>query len=351
MKSLPNDQYYVGIVCALDVEMAAIMGMLCEEHAPIEQVDRHDHNTYLAGRMHEHNIMIACLPAGIDGVVSAAAVGKDITRTFPQMRLILLVGIAGGIPHLSKHVDIRLGDIVVSQPSGAFGGVVQYDKGKSNVDGFERKGALNAPPPMILSAVNLLKSRKRLGQSQILKNLALLHSNHPAMVGYDRPSSQHDRIYQASFHHPPGNSTCHDCPAEHTISREQRRNEIEPHTHYGIIASGNSVIKDGMIRDRIRDDCGAIAFEMEAAGLMHDLPCIVIRGICDYADSHKNDMWHGYAAATAAAYARELLFYLPAKSVPHQLPMNQVTGMFNNVCCNLQHSSCRFQEAAMAIMS
>jgi nucleoside phosphorylase len=46
---------------------------------------------------------------------------------------------------------------------------------------------------------------------------------------------------------------------------------------------------------------------MEAAGLMDNFPCLVIRGICDYADSHKNKQWQGYAAATAAAYAKELL--------------------------------------------
>ncbi|KAL3444390.1 hypothetical protein BJX65DRAFT_310973 [Aspergillus insuetus] len=46
---------------------------------------------------------------------------------------------------------------------------------------------------------------------------------------------------------------------------------------------------------------------MEAAGLMNTYPCLVIRGICDYADSHKNKAWQGYAAATAAAFAKELL--------------------------------------------
>ena len=47
-----------------------------------------------------------------------------------------------------------------------------------------------------------------------------------------------------------------------------------------------------------------LCFKMEAAGLMDDFPCLVVRGICDYADSHKNKQWQGYAAATAAAYAK-----------------------------------------------
>jgi hypothetical protein len=54
---------------------------------------------------------------------------------------------------------------------------------------------------------------------------------------------------------------------------------------------------------------------MEAAGLMDDFPCLVVRGICDYADSHKNKLWQGYAAAMAAAYAKELLSVIPGNLV------------------------------------
>jgi nucleoside phosphorylase len=83
--------------------------------------------------------------------------------------------------------------------------------------------------------------------------------------------------------------------------------------HYGTIASGNQVIKDGISRDRLSAELGGVlCFEMEAAGLMNDFPCLVIRGICDYADSHKNKAWQPYAAATAAAYAKELLLTVQA---------------------------------------
>ncbi|CAH0017225.1 unnamed protein product, partial [Clonostachys rhizophaga] len=54
---------------------------------------------------------------------------------------------------------------------------------------------------------------------------------------------------------------------------------------------------------------------MEAAGLMDIRPCLPIRGICDYSDSHKNKEWQRYAAATAAAYAGELLEVLPVAEV------------------------------------
>jgi nucleoside phosphorylase len=77
--------------------------------------------------------------------------------------------------------------------------------------------------------------------------------------------------------------------------------------HYGVIASGNELIKSAAERDWLGEELGAKCIEMEAAGLMNQFPCIVIRGICDYADAHKNDMWQKYAAAVAAAFAKELL--------------------------------------------
>ena len=78
--------------------------------------------------------------------------------------------------------------------------------------------------------------------------------------------------------------------------------------HYGTIASGNQVIKNAVERDRASAQLGGVlCFEMEAAGLMNTFPCLVIRGICDYSDSHKNDKWQPYAAGIAAAYAKEVL--------------------------------------------
>lgn len=75
------------------------------------------------------------------------------------------------------------------------------------------------------------------------------------------------------------------------------------------------VMKHGMTRDRLAEKHGILCFEMEAAGLMNLLPCLVIRGICNYSDSHKNKKWQGYAALTAAAYAKELLSVVPVYHV------------------------------------
>lgn len=103
--------------------------------------------------------------------------------------------------------------------------------------------------------------------------------------------------------------------SEHDTLDRINRDDDDPIIHYGIIASGNRVIKSEQERDRLRDDLGAICIEMEAAGLMDSFPCLIIRGICDYADFRKTKQWQPYAAMTAAACAKELLGFVQKQSL------------------------------------
>ena len=80
------------------------------------------------------------------------------------------------------------------------------------------------------------------------------------------------------------------------------RYDTDPEIRYGTIGSGNAVIKDGATRERLRKDLGVLCMEIKAAGLMDEFSCLVIRGVYDYTNSHKNKRWQPYAAATAAAY-------------------------------------------------
>jgi nucleoside phosphorylase len=73
------------------------------------------------------------------------------------------------------------------------------------------------------------------------------------------------------------------------------------------IASGDTVMKSAEDRDTIATRDNIIAFEMEGAGVWDNLPCVVIKGVCDYADSHKNKEWQSYAAATAASCMKAFL--------------------------------------------
>ena len=168
MMQLSRDDYTVAWICALGLELTAAKAMLDEDH---EDLDIHnDDNAYILGRIGRHNIVIATLPIGGYGTVSAAAVVTQLTSSFPSIRVGLLVGIGGGIP--KGDTDIRLGDVVVSKPAGMHGGVVQHDLGKAIKGGnFERTGILNRPPQVFLTAINKLEATKTTKLSLIIDSL------------------------------------------------------------------------------------------------------------------------------------------------------------------------------------
>ncbi|EAQ91377.1 hypothetical protein CHGG_03312 [Chaetomium globosum CBS 148.51] len=319
------DSYGVAWIAALPIERAAAEAMLDEEHAPPTGFVRHqtDANVYTWGRVGEHNIVIASLAAGVYGTTSAATTASSLLASLPSIRVGLLVGIGGGIARPDEDCDIRLGDIVVSQPDGTTGGVCQYDliKAKSG-DRRERKGFLRPPPTVLLNALTRIQADHERKDSKIPCFLQQMLEKNPKMgktskqsPGYIYQGIDNDRLFKTSSSHVAG-PDCRGCHAAGEVQRDPR-DTTDPDVHYGTIASGNSLVKDAATRDRIVADVGedCICFEMEAAGLMNHFPCLVIRGICDYADSHKNDRWQRYASATAAAYAKELLTYVPVAEV------------------------------------
>jgi nucleoside phosphorylase len=284
------------------VEKAAFVAMLDDVHEALP-TPKNDDNSYTLGRIGDHNIVAACLPAGMTGNNSAATVAKDMLRSFP-IKIGLMVGVGGGV--WSKKVDVRLGDVVVSQPEGIHGGVVQWDFGKMESGGFNRTGSLNKPPRPLLNAVQDIKTKHITDGDGLAEHLSKMVQNKPRMAqAFTYQGTEHDDLYEPVYNHT-GGETCDGCDIRQTVKRHIRINS-DPCIHYGNIASGNEVIKNGYFRDRIAQEQGVICFEMEAAGLMDSFPCLVIRGICDYADSHKNKRWQPYAAATAAAFAKELL--------------------------------------------
>ncbi|KAI8265624.1 hypothetical protein K4K58_011032 [Colletotrichum sp. SAR11_239] len=306
-KCIPASDFTIGWVCALPIELAAANGMMDEEYGQLDSRPN-DSNMYIYGRVGVHNIVVACLPAGQMGTNSAATVASQMRSSFESLRFGLLVGIGGGVPNLEDDVDIRLGDIVISQPSGQHGGVIQYDFGKTGADGrIARIGSLNAPPTILLNALSRLRSNNILDKTRIGVYLSELLSSKPKFAS---PGPAKDILYEAESQHI-GGATCKKCRPEDEVDREERTT-TDPMLFFGNIASGNQVMKDGPTRDKHSQELGGVlCFEMEAAGLMNNFPCLVIRGICDYADAHKNKQWQPYAAATAAALAKELLYTIP----------------------------------------
>jgi nucleoside phosphorylase len=183
----------VGWICALPTEMAAAQAMLDERHNPLQK-DPYDHNTSILGRIGVHDVVLACLPAGVTGTISAARVATQMLFSFKSLRFGLVVGIGGGVP--SEENDIRLGDIVVSKPIGTSRGVIRYDFGKTIQEGqFMQTGSLNRPPDVLLTAVAALQA----------KHLSQMVTRYPNMgAQFAHPCARHDWLYEAEYDHPRG---------------------------------------------------------------------------------------------------------------------------------------------------
>ncbi len=189
-----------------------------------------------------------------------------------------MVGIGGGIPQPEEEIDIRLGDVVVSEPSGRNGGVAQYDAGKATAAGFELKGFLAAPPPALLNAVAKLKARHEryepripeILQGMLTKNVRMAKAR-PGKPSYTYQGKEYDRLFRPEYGHA-GGKTCSGCDESQEVQRDER-DTADPEIHYGVIASGNAVVKDAADRaEVVRRLGGCLCVETEAAGLMNNFP-------------------------------------------------------------------------------
>ncbi|KAG9570980.1 purine and uridine phosphorylase, partial [Aureobasidium melanogenum] len=320
----PNN-YTILWLCALPTEYVAAQTFLDEEDPKPEAgtIAISDTNTYTLGRISGHRVVLAVLPKGEYGVGSAASVITNILRSFSYIRIGLMVGIGGGAPTSAN--DIRLGDVVVSSPKDGHGGVYHYDLGKEvQESGFRQTGFLDQPPTVVRTAVSALESKHIRKGHHIIENIEDALRKNPRLKrkGYSCPALGSDRLYKADVVHPASEESCDACCGNESaklVMRHLRDDEDDnPAIHYGLIGSGNKVIKDAILRDKLAREQGVLCFEMEAAGVMNRFPCLVVRGICDYSDSHKNKEWQGYAAMTAAAYAKELLMEISSEGVERE---------------------------------
>ena len=304
--------YTVGWLCATTKEYVSARQVLDEiyQDNPNFLGGKGDTHIYTRGRIKQHHVVVGCLPAGNYGTVSAAEVAMSMKSSFPCIRFGLMVGIAGAAP--TAKDDVRLGDVVVGTR------IVPYTFGKRTQDGFNITGQADRPAEILLSAVHHMEAllydgldlheivQKTFGKSERIK------------AGARRPDS--DRLYRSDYVHQ--NQGFCDClkasNADHSllVQRSDREDWARVTVHQGSIGSADQVLKDAHERDRIARESNILCIEMESAGLRSNkFPCLAIRGMCDYADSHKNDEWHGYAAAVAAVYAKKLLEIVPADEI------------------------------------
>ncbi|KAF1940357.1 kinesin light chain [Clathrospora elynae] len=308
--------YHVAWICPVaDIEFLPARLMLDEEH-PTPPYDTHyDENTYTCGTINGHAVVVATCPPGETGNVNAGRLTGSMFKTFPNIRMAVLVGIGGGIPspEVSENAleNVHLGDVVVGWPGDGKPACVYHDRGRSKGDGqFEMVGTMGNPDWRLTNALGVLVVDDELGQTTFIDQLARLQRS-KAKTKFARPGLEHDKLFKAAYRHAGDyRSKCTTCDLSELVQRPQRSEEEQQTLvfHRGRIATGNAVIQDGKLRDEIRTRCdGALCVEMEAAGVDANKRCLVIRGISDYADSHKSDMWRSYAAGNAAAFTRELL--------------------------------------------
>ncbi|KAH7014390.1 uncharacterized protein B0I36DRAFT_378122 [Microdochium trichocladiopsis] len=302
--------YEIGWVSAIYVEFAAAQALLEDVHETLPS-DPHDSNHYVLGRIGRFNVAMACLPAGGMGMNNAAIVSSNMLRTYTAIRVQLLVGVAGGVPTAVN--DVRLGDVVVGLS------VVQHDFGKTVQDGhFQSTAAVHTPTTRLMSAVNLLRAEYDIRGSRIPDILQQMLQRNPLMDRYADCTGLKDILFDSDYRH---------------VSRSPRSSR-HPQVHFGAIASGNQVIKDAQTRDQLGLRHNVLCLEMEGAALKGlDVPFLVIRGICDYADFHKNKDWQPYAAAVAAACATEYLSFLQlgVRSTNYVQPTSRIEALMKSL--------------------
>ncbi|THX00713.1 purine and uridine phosphorylase [Aureobasidium pullulans] len=336
-------EFEVAIICALPLEASAVLDLFDEHYdddGDIYGRQEGDSNAYSTGRIGQHDIVLAHMPGM--GKSSAASVASGLRSSFTGVKIALIVGVCGGVPVSSPDEPIILGDVIISNS------VIQSDFGSQYPGHFERKstvkdtlGRPNTDIRALLNKLEVRRVREKLGD-KILQNLFKLREKNDTAC---YPGVNQDRLFAATHRHMHREESssrdclclkahCHSDPVCKQASESScdalgcnspaimdnparlKRLDAEnppPLVHIGIVGSADTVMKSGEHRDHIAQRDNIIAFEMEGAGVWDNLPCVIIKGVCDYADSHKNKRWQGYAAATAASAAKSFLDYWSPK--------------------------------------
>jgi nucleoside phosphorylase len=306
--------FEIAVICALTIEADAVDTLFdhhWDDDGPHYDKAAGDPNAYSTGAIGRHNVVLAHMPGM--GKASAAAVAANCRASFPNIKLALVVGVCGVVPFRpggsGGTAETVLGDVIVSD------GVVQYDLGRRLPEQFVPKDTLldtlgrpNTEIRALLAKLRGLRGRKML-QSKMAGYMDVLRGEPELAAAY--PGAAQDRLFEATYRHVTDGMSCEECGCDGKMVPRARLEQADgqPAVHFGLIASGDTVMKSGKDRDDVAREAGIIGFEMESAGVWDNFPCVVIKGACDYADSHKTKAWQRYAAATAAACMKAFLGY------------------------------------------
>ncbi|WAO84617.1 PNP-UDP-1 domain-containing protein [Fusarium falciforme] len=337
-----RDDFQIAIACSLSLEYDAVCHLVDDFWDKDYGRTASDPNMYRNGRIGAFNIVIVLLYG--KRIFKATSATASLRSSYPNLELVLVTGICGGVPKTGEGKELVLGDVVISNT------VVQYDLGRRYPDGFETKNTLNdslgRPALHIQNLVVTFKTRRGLQlleqqSASHLEKLQSQQSDGDAATHYEYPGAGNDHLYPTSYVHKhystevcrecnsgPGvvcavsrNLSCRElgCDAQQRVPRKRLQDSERvrvPRVLVGHLGWGDRVLKSGEDRDRIAKEHDLIAFGMEEAGAWDGIPCIIVQGICDYADSHKNKHWQNFAAATAASVAKALVEEYPRTDKP-----------------------------------
>lgn len=341
-----RDDFEVAILCALPLEYSAVSYLFDEFWGDnVNQYGRApgDPNCYTTGRMGNYNVVLVHLSMG---KAAAAAAAASVRSSYRKLQLTFLVGVCGAAP-CNRGSEILLGDVIISKT------VVQHDFGWRHPHGFKRKDSvediLGRPGRDIRNLMFLFETDRGIDRleertAHFLQQLQGKVAWTKRRGKYDHPGVEKDKLFKAEHrhkHHALLTCACYKCDGgsdpvceealtlsctelgcdDKFLLERQRLREIKqrmeqddgdgalgrPAVHVGAVASGDAVIKSATYRDEMAKETGVIGFEMEGAGVWDAMPCIVVKGVADYADCHKNKDWQDFAAATAASTCKAIL--------------------------------------------
>jgi nucleoside phosphorylase/predicted NACHT family NTPase len=307
-----------GIITALSHEYQAVK-VLLESTRSLTVPGRGAGRRYLYGEIPtsnggRHPMVLALLPDMGNNPASSRA--TLLLEHFQSVHTVIMVGIAGGVPHPTKPDEhVRLGDVVVSDRQG----VIQYDFDKETLKDLlpeiQHRHPPRPPSARLLESVKLFEANELTGNRPWLEYIDCALQR----LSITRPSDDTDILASSTN---PEEAVPH--------PEDPRRISGQPRVFSGPIASANKLLKNPLKRDELRDLFRVKAVEMEGSGIADaawnaEAAYLVVRGICDYCDQNKGDSWQKYAAAVAAAYIRALLESTPAQPSTPSMPGKEET--------------------------